>query len=174
MTNDEFFEIYDNNDCLLGIAKRSECHGNPALIHRTVHVMVFHPDGRLLLQHRATTKDIQPGKWDTAVGGHVMPGESLEQAAKRELSEELGLSDSVDLIHLFDTKIRNTVESENVRVYKLTHPGPFVYPEDEIDKVKFWELAELNDINNHSDFTPSLLVELFDAKIINKQLVDEY
>ena len=38
-------------------------------------------------------KDIQPGKWDTAVGGHVDYGESVEDALFRETREELGITD---------------------------------------------------------------------------------
>ena len=63
--NDEWFEIVDEHGKVAGKALRSECHGNPVLVHRTAHVMVFHPDGRLLLQKRSLKKDIQPGKWDT-------------------------------------------------------------------------------------------------------------
>lgn len=166
MSVDELFEIFDENEQPTGLARRAECHGNPALIHRTVHVMVYHPDGRILLQCRSQAKDIQPGKWDTAVGGHVMPGESLEYAARRELSEELGLSDNIHLEFLFDMKIRNSVESENVRVFKLVHQGPFVFPPDEISEIAFWTIAELNDVTNHGKFTPNLLVELKKAEII--------
>lgn len=63
----ERFEVFDETGNPLGLAPRSACHGNPRLVHRTAHVVVTHPDGRLLLQKRAATKDIQPGKWDTAV-----------------------------------------------------------------------------------------------------------
>ena len=48
----EYFDIYDEAGNRLGTAPRSECHGNPALIHCTVHIAVLHPeDGRLLLQN---------------------------------------------------------------------------------------------------------------------------
>ena len=68
----------------VGVAPRRECHGNPKLLHRTVHVVVFHPEtGAILLQKRAVTKDIQPGKWDTAVGGHLALGEDYETGARR-------------------------------------------------------------------------------------------
>ena len=67
----EWFETVDVTDRVVGRARRSECHGNPALVHRTAHVVVFSSDGRLLLQKRPAHKDIQPGRWDTAVGAYV-------------------------------------------------------------------------------------------------------
>lgn len=63
------------------------------LIHRIVRVMLMAPDGRLLLQHRSPTKDIFPDRWDNSVAGHVDAGESYDEAARREASEELGLVD---------------------------------------------------------------------------------
>ena len=70
---DDLLDIYNNHGWRIGMALRSQCHGNPQLLHHTAHVVVFHPDGgRILLQKRSMEKDIQPGKWDTAVGGHLI------------------------------------------------------------------------------------------------------
>ena len=75
---DDLLDIYNNSGWRIGMALRSQCHGNPKLLHHTAHVVVFHPDGgRILLQKRSMDKDIQPGKWDTAVGGHLMLGYKL-------------------------------------------------------------------------------------------------
>ena len=158
--NDEIFEIVDESNNVIGTAKRSECHGNPALIHRTVHVIVFHPDGRMLLQKRSMNKDIQPGKWDTAVGGHLMPGEDFEIAGRREMQEELGVPGNLILKYLFDSKIRNKIESENTRVYSTVYEGPFDFPRDEIDDVKFWTVFELRNGLSEDYFTENLKVEL--------------
>ena len=54
---------------------------------------LFNSKGELFLQKRAMTKDLLPGYWDTSVGGHVSPGESPEEALKRETFEELGLKE---------------------------------------------------------------------------------
>ncbi len=167
--SDEIFEIVDENNKVIGTAKRSECHGNPALIHRTVHVIVFHPDGRMLLQKRSMLKDIQPGKWDTAVGGHLMPGEDFEIAGRREMQEELGVPATLTLKYLFDSKIRNNIESENTRVFSTVYEGPFNFPKDEIDDVKFWTVRELRKGMEGYSFTPNLVVELkklFELKIL--------
>ncbi len=157
----EYFDVYDEAGVHCGIRPRSECHGNPALVHRTSHVVVFHPDGmRLLLQKRSRNKDIQPGRWDTAVGGHLDVGEDYLTAASREAREELGLEGSLPLKHLFDTKIRNAIESEDVRVFGLVSGGPFRFAPEEIDEIRFWTTAELLEPANQEGFTPNLLLEL--------------
>lgn len=138
----EFFEIVDANDQVIGKALRSECHGNPQLIHRVAHVLVFDRQGRLLLQKRSMSKDVQPGKWDTSVGGHLDPGESYEEAAKREMFEELGIS-GIPLTFLHAYQMRSDFESENVATFTACHDGPFPFSVVEIEKVRFWTPQEI-------------------------------
>lgn len=166
----EFFDVFDEGGNFVGVFLRSECHGNPALIHRSVHVVVFDRSGKkILLQKRSMLKDIQPGKWDTAVGGHVDSGESVETAAARELQEELGITGRLEFF--FTSTIRNSVESENVTVFKLISDGPFEYSREEIDEIRFWELEDFRNEHNRcrEDFTPNLQKEL--GEII--RLLDE-
>ena len=158
---EELFDIYDEAGSRIGVATRRECHGNPKLLHHTAHVVVFHPEtGAILLQKRAVTKDIQPGKWDTAVGGHLALGEDYETGARRELAEELDVTDAEDLNYLFDDKIRNDIESEDVRVFGLRRAGGFTFQTEEIDEIRFWTAAELFDTENRKEFTPNLCAEL--------------
>ena len=157
----EFFDIYDEAGNRLGIAARSECHGNPALIHCTAHVVVKHPEtGALLLQKRRMDKDIQPGKWDTAVGGHLMLGEDYLEGARRELAEELGITGNVELKELFDMQLRNDLESEDIRIFGLWIGGPFKFQREEIDEVRFWSAKALFEPGNQALFTPNLVREL--------------
>ena len=159
---EEIFEVVDEDNNVIGTAKRSECHGNPSLIHRTAHVVVYHPDGRILLQKRTKTKDVQPGKWDTAVGGHLDPGENFEQGARREMNEELGIPIDIPLEHVFDSKIRNEIESENIRIFSTVYAGDFKLHPDEIEEIKFWEVDELREMIKKTPkiFTPNLIEEL--------------
>ena len=161
--SEELFDIVDENGKVIGTASRSRCHGDPSLIHRTAHVFVFHPDGkRILLQLRRKDKDIQPGKWDTSVGGHLDHGEDYETAARRELREELGYPGTAELRFLFDAKIRNNVESENTRVYAITCDGPFSFQESEMDEIRFWTFDEIDRelADGGAAFTPNLCSEL--------------
>ena len=160
---EEFFDVYNADGSWRGLFPRSECHGNPELIHKSVHVVVFDSTCRkILLQKRSMSKDIQPGKWDTAVGGHVAAGESVEAAARRELAEELGITGEPEFF--FNSTIKNNVESELVTVFKLVSNGPFDFSKEEIDEVKFFDLADFADPANRlrADFTPNLQKELAD------------
>lgn len=64
----------------------------PAGLYRlVVHVCMFNSRGEMLIQQRQTTKTVFPGLWDISAGGQVAAGETSEQAAQREIAEELGL-----------------------------------------------------------------------------------
>ena len=86
----EIFPVVDEQGRVVGSATRGECHGGSKLLHPVVLLHVFNSQGDVYLQRRPEWKDIQPGKWDTAVGGHIDYGETPEQALQREVREELG------------------------------------------------------------------------------------
>jgi len=151
---EELFDIVDEQDRVIGQAPRRACHGDPSLIHRVAHVLVLNRHGELLLQKRSLRKDIQPGKWDTSVGGHLDPGEDYQAAAVREMGEELGVHD-VPLTFLYRSQIRNEIESENVSTYLACCDGPFVAHPDEIDELRFWGAADIDAALGSGRFTPN-------------------
>lgn len=127
---------------VIGRATRGECHGNPALVHAVARVHVRDRQGRILLQLRAASKDIEPGQWDTSVAGHLLPGEEAEAAARREMAEELGVAPgNLEFLHRF--LWRTPVETEWVTSYATLHEGPFRPDPGEIDAVRFWTPAEI-------------------------------
>ncbi|MBN1142517.1 MAG: NUDIX domain-containing protein [Deltaproteobacteria bacterium] len=140
--SEEIFEILDEQDRVIGRAPRRLCHGDPSLIHRVAHVMVFNKKGELLLQKRSPDKDIQPGRWDTSVGGHLALGEDYRAAAGRETREELGL-ENLALTYLYGSRIRNEIESENVATFMAVAEGPFAFDTREIETVRFWTATEI-------------------------------
>ncbi len=88
--DDELLEIVDENNNVIGIEKRSVIHQRK-LYHRSVQILLFNSKNELFIQQRALNKDIYPGLFGFSVGGHVDIGESYEQAALREIKEELGI-----------------------------------------------------------------------------------
>jgi len=139
---EELLEITDNNGNVIRVAPRSEIHGNPSLMHRVVHVLVFNRKGELFLQKRSETKDVAPGKWDTSVGGHVNPGEGLLQAAKREMQEELGLT-ACQPEFLYSYIHTNPYETELVHTYSCIYDGSVSFNKEEIDAVRLWDIGEI-------------------------------
>jgi isopentenyl-diphosphate delta-isomerase type 1 len=154
----EVFDLVDTEGNRIGHALRSECHGNPDLLHQAVHVFVVNRAGELFLQKRSQHKDVQPGKWDTSVGGHVDAGEEAEAAARRELDEELGITGSQPGF-LYSYLWRSPMESELIRSYRLEHEGPFRLQPDELEDGRFWSLPEIEASLDSGVFTPNFEYE---------------
>jgi len=141
---EEMIEIVDAEGSIIGIRRRSEVHGDPSLLHKVVHVLVFNDAGNLLLQKRSMNKDVAPGKWDTSVGGHVSPGENVKTAALREMEEELGVIPE-DIEPLYSYIHSDSHESELVSTYRCMHNGPFPFNREEIDEVAFWSIDAISE-----------------------------
>jgi ribosomal protein L11 methyltransferase len=155
---EEIFELVDEEGRVVGRAPRSACHGNPALLHRAAHVVVLDGRGRLYLQRRALTKDIQPGKWDTSVGGHVDVGEDHEAAAHREMREELGLAGGLRLLYRY--LWRTERESELVATY-VHVAGAEPRPDPgEVDEGRWFTRPEADALVASGAATPNLAEEL--------------
>lgn len=140
--SEELFPVVDEAGNVTGCATRGECHGGGKLLHPVVHLHVFDHQGRIYLQHRPLWKDIQPGKWDTAVGGHVDFGENVEMALRREAREELGLTDFVPepvKSYVFESDR----ERELVNTFSTTVDSADVHPTDELDGGRWWTAEEL-------------------------------
>ncbi len=123
-------------------------------------MLVFNKKGELLLQKRASHKDVAAGKWDTSVGGHVMPGEDILTAAKREVYEELGIIPE-ELKFLYTYIHSNHYESELVYTYWVLHEGPFNFNKDEIDEVAFWKIEDIQNYLNLGYFSDNFKEEFF-------------
>ena len=141
---EELLDVVTENGEIIKTLPRSEIHGNPSLMHRVVHVLVFNSSNELFLQKRSMSKDVAPGKWDTSVGGHVNSGETLEEAVRREMEEELGITGS-DLDFLYTYIHSNDYESELVYTYSCIFDGRIIFQEDEIDDVRPWSLSEIKE-----------------------------
>jgi len=149
----EIFPIVDENGLVIGSATRGECHGGSKLLHPVVHLHVFDTDGRLYLQKRPEWKDIQPGKWDTAVGGHVDYGESIVDALHREAREELGI-ESFNEVFIKSYVFESARERELVNAFRTTISSD-VKPSDELDGGRFWTRDEILNGLGKCIFTPN-------------------
>ena len=156
MANDELFPIVDPDGHVIGSATRHECHSGSMLLHPVVHLHVVASDGSLLLQKRSDDKDIQPGRWDTSVGGHVDYEESIEHALKREAAEELGLTD-FEARPLTPYVFQSSVERELVNPFIAIVPKdyPFRFQSEEISTIAFWSRDEIEKNIGKGILTPN-------------------
>ena len=139
---EELLEVVNEHGEVLRTLPRSVIHGNPSLMHRVVHVLVFNGRGELLLQKRSMNKDVAPGKWDTSVGGHVNAGETIHEALRREMEEELGIT-TCDSQFLYTYIHSNPYESELVYAHSCISSDNISFNKDEIDEVRFWSIDEI-------------------------------
>ena len=163
----EWFPIVLPSSMVVGRSTREYCHGGSKPLHPVIHIHIIDRFSRIYLQKRSMRKDIQPGKWDTAVGGHVSYGESLIEAVYREASEELGFTE-FNPIYLETYEFESSVEREMVNVFAAV--GSYeLHPDlDEVDEGRWWELADIDANIGKGIFTPNFESEF---QMIRKSLL---
>ncbi|MFI3248834.1 MAG: NUDIX domain-containing protein [Rikenellaceae bacterium] len=155
---EEIFPLVDADGAVLGSATRGECHSGSMLLHPVVHLQLFNSEGDIYLQKRPDWKDIQPGKWDTAVGGHVDYGESVESALRREVREELGIEE-FEPRFLCRYVFESSVERELVNSFTAIYDGE-ITPSSELDGGRFWSRAQIEEaIEQGRDLTENFVNE---------------
>jgi isopentenyldiphosphate isomerase len=153
--SDEWFPIVDEDGKEISRAPRSVCHdGKSKLLHPVVHMHLINSKGDLFLQKRAMTKDLLPGYWDTSVGGHMSPGETPDEALKRETREELGLKEfSSKLVKKYIWE--SPREKELVYSFVGTSENQPIINRDEIDDGRFWSMEEIRTNLGKNILTPN-------------------
>ena len=150
----EIFPIVDESGEVIGSATRGECHSGSRLLHPVVHLHVFNSKGELYLQKRPDWKDIQPGKWDTSVGGHIDYGETPEEALLREVHEELGITDFIP--ELVDKYVfESNRERELIYVNRTSFDDEICPSKAELDGGRFWTVREIQEAMGQGILTPN-------------------
>lgn len=156
--DEEWFDLVDVEGQVIGKAPRSHCHARKGLLHPVVHLHILDGHDRLFLQKRSPAKQIQPGKWDTAVGGHVRSGEGIEAALKRETAEETGL-EGLTAAPVARYVWESDVESELVHMFVARSARqPRVDPTESTEG-RFWKIAKVREALGKGMLTPNLEFE---------------
>jgi isopentenyl-diphosphate Delta-isomerase len=154
---EEMIDIVDENDKKLGVMLKGRVHAN-GIWHRSSHVWILNDD-RILLQKRADSKIVLPGRFDVSCGGHAVAGESPTRTAVRELKEELGLDVSEGDLKFFEKRKQITVDKEKKLVCKSI-VSVFLLPlnldvrklrlePSEVSEARFFDLDELDYLFNN-------------------------
>jgi isopentenyldiphosphate isomerase/intracellular septation protein A len=158
LAGEEWVPLVDEQGKIVGQAPRSQVHNGSKLLHPVVHLHVLNPNKNILLQKRPMSKQIQPGKWDTAVGGHISAGETLEQALQKEAFEEIGLVGfSAKLLKVY--RWESQVEAELVYLFVTFDYKNVKIQSDEVEEIRFWTKNQIEKQIGHGVFTPNFEYE---------------
>lgn len=163
--NEEWVPLVDMQGKVTGQAPRSQVHNGSKMLHPVVHLHVLNHNKTILLQKRPISKQIQPGKWDTAVGGHISAGETLEEALKKEAFEEIGLADfSAKMQKVY--KWESEVEAELVYLFTTFDFKNIKVQSDEVEEVRFWTKNQIESQLGKNIFTPNFEHEFELLKVL--------
>jgi isopentenyldiphosphate isomerase/intracellular septation protein A len=163
---EEWLPVVNDQGEIVGKAPRSACHRGEKLLHPVVHLHVLNAQRHVYLQKRPLNKLVQPGKWDTAVGGHISFGETLETALKREAWEEIGLQNfSAKLVKTY--RWDSEIESELVYVFVSYDFKSIHLHSEEVEEGKFWTLKQIDSSMGKELFTPNFEYEY---ELLRKQI----
>ncbi|AMO56810.1 NUDIX hydrolase YfcD [Endozoicomonas montiporae] len=155
---DEKVVVVDEHNHITDVVSRQQMRAEK-LCHRATYVFVFDTQGRLYVQERTMTKDLFPGYFDPATGGVVAAGEEYDEAAYRELEEELGIS-GVPLtahchfyFHSDDCRVWG-------KVYSCQYDGELTLQEEEVAAVIREKPEHILSNRFHRNYTPDSITAL--------------
>ena len=155
--SEELLDVVDEHDRVIGKERRGVIHAQ-GLMHRSAQVLVFNSRGELFLQKRSVNKDEFPGLWDSSAAGHLDRGESYAHCARRELEEELGITDPVELEQLCKLPASADTGFEHCTVFRCRYDGPLTLQPEEVQEGRWVGSAEMDRLVEQPDspLTPAV------------------
>ena len=146
----ELVDRVDEEDLVVGVVERAEAI-EKGWLHRVATTVCRDPRGRILVHRRPDGISRFPGQYNWLIGGAAEAGESYEEAAARELSEELGVF-GVPVRHVFKFLCRGEISPYWLGVHEAVVRGAIVPDPTEIDWYGWFGEGELLEAVGRGEF----------------------
>ncbi len=165
----ESLVLVDEHDREIGAETKQACHAGEGLLHRAFSIFIFNTRDELLLQRRSDQKPLWPNYWSNTCCSHPRQGETMEEAVRRRLSEELGIRTPLTYLYKFQYHARYDAqgsEREYCWVYYGRHDGK---PDVNLNEIADWRYIDVDGLDTElaespDDFTPWLKLEWAELK----------
>ena len=155
----EEIDVVDEQDRVVGRARRSEMRER-GLRHRATYILVFNSQSQIFVHLRTAEKDVYPSYYDVAIGGVVLSGETYDEAARRELKEEIGVS-AADLRAILPLRYDDENNRVNGMIYSCTVDEPLTLQAEEIVTGEWLDLDQVIERVQRDPFCPDGVEALF-------------
>lgn len=153
MPEDEMIEVIDEQEHLIKTIPKSEVR-KENLLRKGADVFIFDNKGNILIHQRASVKIVSPNAWDIFLGGWVLAGESFEQAAHREVEEEIG-AENISLTFLFKCRFNYKSQHNDLSyVYKGVYNEKIIPQADEVQAFEWIPIKNIRTIMKQKLFSP--------------------
>jgi len=152
--------------------------------HNSAHVWIFNSKKQILLQKRGKKVMNFPGFFDTSAAGHVSSKETPEQAASRELKEEIGINRAPqELKKIGIIKETTIIKKDKYNNKEFMHIFLCKYDKDitvlevqkkEVNKIEWMDIKEfekeIKDTKKSKKYVPHKEMYEFILKAVKKEL----
>jgi ADP-ribose pyrophosphatase YjhB (NUDIX family) len=169
-SRDELLVEVDKDGKEIGSIISREAHNTNRRYHNAAHLLIFNSKGEIVLQRRAMSKDSGAGKWDIH-GGHQALGQTIEQTAKQELAEEVGIETELKFFKRWLNKTER--QGEFCYVYYGISDGPYGFDRNEVMAIKSFDCEKLlqHKYDKEFEFLPHVYRYVEESRHIWQKLV---
>jgi len=161
--------LVDEKDNVIGEMEKMEAH-QKGLLHRAFSILLFNSRGEILLQKRSTNKYHSGGLWTNTCCSHPLPAETMQEATRRKLKQEMGIDAKTEFAYSFIYKTaldKSLIEHELDHVFTGTFDGS---PAINREEVEDWKFVDLNILRKDILQNPTAYTQWFKLILAHHQL----
>jgi isopentenyl-diphosphate Delta-isomerase len=165
--------LVDDQDNAIGTMEKLEAH-QKGVLHRAFSILLFNSKGELLLQKRAKTKYHSADLWSNTCCSHPLPGESMADATRRKLKQEMGIDLAPEFAYKFIYKAHldgNLIEHEYDHVFMGSFDGTPMINEEEVEE---WKYSSIGMVRKDALLYPNLYTRWFQIILSQKEFEKAY